>query len=328
MDWQETSSKLRSLSPGSFRSIPHLSVAMPRKRSHRAAFTLIELLVVIAIIAVLIAMLVPAVQKVRSAAHRTWSMNNMRQTTLAAHNFVDAHKRLPEQVVFRINDDPPNSYRYELRTWGMMLMPYLEQQNVVNHCTITSDPGYTSYHSVAPTNNNGNQIVVSTFINPSDPTIADGRVEDPAGSSENYGALCYAVNSGLLGWNLYDALGTDVTLAEVLDGTSNTAYLAERWASCPLIIDVIDPPLVLPYANYWGGTSGTTNYLFSSGTAISTPRSVSDCQKDDVHARIDGGLLISLMDGSTRTVNPNISTTTWDNVANPKEGEVLGDDWN
>src|SRR5947199_8487450 len=84
----------------------------------RAGFTLIELLVVIAIIAILIGLLVPAVQKVREAAARTQCANNLKQMGLACHNYVDAHGALPP------------SRRDAIYTWFVEIMPYMEQVQI------------------------------------------------------------------------------------------------------------------------------------------------------------------------------------------------------
>jgi prepilin-type N-terminal cleavage/methylation domain-containing protein/prepilin-type processing-associated H-X9-DG protein len=152
-----------------------MSRVVPRSSRRRApGFTLIELLVVIAIIAVLIGLLVPAVQKVREAANRMSCTNNLKQIGLALHNFHDSFKHFPpghEAHAYAVvggpsTRGPANPYYYS--NWAMQLLPFLEGQNLYsqynNNVPVDSDANLgvrTTYVSVytCPSDINGNQVL-------------------------------------------------------------------------------------------------------------------------------------------------------------------------
>jgi prepilin-type N-terminal cleavage/methylation domain-containing protein len=180
----------------------------------RRGFTLIELLVVIAIIAVLIGLLLPAVQKVREAAARIKCANNLKQIGLAAHQYHLDHERLPPGV-------SATPARAPALVW---LLPYLEQQNRYLLFNQGQDTG------TAPINAAGRSGDVGIFLCPSDPS--GGMLAEGGGTIGrtnylgNLGAHAWWANpdpatAGVFGYN------SAVRLTDITDGTSNTALFAE-----------------------------------------------------------------------------------------------------
>jgi prepilin-type N-terminal cleavage/methylation domain-containing protein len=198
------------------------------------AFTLIELLVVIAIIAILIGLLLPAVQKVREAAARTQSQNNIKQIVLATHSCHDVNQKFPPAVGgFPMGNDPNWGAPYVPSHYGTgiyFLLPYMEQANLYNSPEISGNGTHASNSWWLDYG-----TAVKTFIAPGDPSMpASGTTWATGGQGLSRGAISYALNWHVYrgGWGEDWQPGGINRIASITDGLSNTIFVSERYAIC------------------------------------------------------------------------------------------------
>ncbi|HET6572620.1 MAG TPA: DUF1559 domain-containing protein [Fimbriiglobus sp.] len=307
------------------------------KSRHRAGFTLIELLVVIAIIAILIGLLLPAVQKVREAAARSQCMNNIKQLGLAMHNHNDAFGTLPQGVRAGWG-----------HSWTLDVLPFIEQDNLYKVCpTPFNDSGSfggTDARSIAI-----RRLVrtpVKTFKCPSSPApaIESANVNGLTGRATSNYLACAGGNArndnratngmdrsnGMFIAVRYDGTRWQnakkpIAIQQVSDGTSNTVMVAEAEYELSKARGCTICDRFLYFHSDADGSGGSdfsealgSTYYQMNNKGISN--NARECSFGSFHT---GGINVGFGDGSVHFVSQSISLTTWRALGSSNGGEVV-----
>jgi prepilin-type N-terminal cleavage/methylation domain-containing protein/prepilin-type processing-associated H-X9-DG protein len=325
-----------------------------RARNRSAAFTLIELLVVIAIIAVLIGLLLPAVQKVRAAAARIQCSNNLKQIGLACHNYHDANQAFPTQT---------NS----VGRWVVQLSPFLEQDPFYQQwlATLTTSNPRAAQRQGGPSSLQA--TVIKALICPADalPTTPVAQIEapgfDPAYPAGVYSSLTsYGPNTGTRGWagsyvppeiddGVFLLTSQPVRIADITDGTSSTILFGEAYHRDPLWKTFSDQcmwpasynldDLSQMAAWYWVDTvarnaSQPMNWQLTP-SLVAGPLTRFGPQCGDLQERRfgaygsghGGGANVVFADGSVHFLRASIALSTLQALSTRAGGEVIAEDY-
>lgn len=310
------------------------------QKGFRSAFTLIELLVVIAIIAILIGLLLPAVQKVREAAARTQCINGLKQMGIALHAYHDANQGFPQGNSPFMSNGNSGTYVYNLApfegswSWQNYILPFMEQDNAYRQAkTYAATDPYSWNNPVAA-------LKLKLYTCPSDsrgpvsfPTSQSGLPVDQAltGYLGNSGTTSTS-NDGMLYFK------SKVRMTDVSDGTSNTLLVGERPPSSNLEFgwwfaafgydgrgngDCVMTSNDLAIANYFNSNYGcdTTNMATKIGLQPGKP--TVGCDAAHYWSFHSAGGQFLMADGSARLVTygnngvlPALSTRAGGEVAN------------
>jgi prepilin-type N-terminal cleavage/methylation domain-containing protein/prepilin-type processing-associated H-X9-DG protein len=314
-------------------------------------FTLIELLVVIAIIAVLVALLLPAVQQAREAARRLSCKNNLKQIGLALHNYHDIHQTFPPAYLIQPNVDPvmgtPNTNGDNGPGWTalFMLLPQIEQANLYDSFNANLPSWHTSNATPALT-------PLPVYRCPSDPGSGVYNVVNGCGAGAatlaTFSLSNYVANAGQREvWSNPGDLSalangpffrnSRIRMRDVIDGLSNTVFFGEQTTYHTIgatWVGIVPGSQTCPAAQFTSAGSDEAapqiNVHSGPGGPFETPPVIHQPNSnlglvDEMYSMHADGCNVLLGDGSVRFASKYMDAVTWSYLATRAGREVVGD---
>ena len=302
----------------------------------RSGFTLIELLVVIVIIAILIGLLLPAVQKVREAAARAQCQNNLKQIGLALHNFHGTYKRFPSGIMVpvktnqsgAITNPPPACPKPPIpnlfASWLTSILPFMEQQPLYSQILTSSQNLTLRDYSYCGSPTAPGTTVIPTYICPSD-NVPETVIQY---TTFYFGVNSYFANAGTSAWPVATAsfngvmyYNSSVKIIGITDGTSNTLLAGERYS-----LDPADPALPTTRGWAWTNYNSGQDHLGDTSWQINSSAAVIGLQArlTNFGSGHPGGANFVLCDGAVRFLaSDSIGIVTLQRLSVPTDGNPV-----
>ena len=297
----------------------------------RGAFTLIELLVVIAIIAILIGLLVPAVQKVRAAAANAQCQNNLKQIGIALHNYHGRMKAFPPGYVDR-NPNPDSDASFDQGPgwgWAALLLNDLEQGNVYNQINLAQNVG------VSPIC----QTSLPVFLCPADEQLATFVVNNGSTPPTPLATVAlgnYIAVNGVRETSFYPGNNNGAFLrnkrlrtSDITDGLSNTLFIGERNSghSRTTWTGAVPGGMVpaLQSSDPVGNAEYASGLVLGHGSQAHLPNDPLLWDADVFYSKHSGGANFLFGDGSVRSLSSSINGVVYENLLSRNDGRPVGD---